>query len=109
MTTLCFDLCKKDERFCDGPILKLAAAKSGKKDVQDKEVPSHSLSKHICLLLADLSKVVKKNALSGFGVVLLWNFCGHSEPCGRFTEKVSLSKIVENEIFTSLESWEPGQ
>ena len=69
MTALCFDLCKKDERFCDGPILKLAAAKSGKKEMQPKEVPSHSLSKHICLLFADLSKVVKENALSGFGVL----------------------------------------
>ena len=39
MRALCFDLCKKDERFCDWPILKLAAAKSGKKEVQPKEVP----------------------------------------------------------------------
>ena len=70
MTALCYDLRKKDERFCDGPVLKLAAAKSGKKEVQHKEVPSHSLSKHICLLFADLKKVVKKNALSGFGVIM---------------------------------------
>ena len=68
MTELCFDLCKKGERVCDEPILKLAAAKSGKKEVQPKEVPSHSLSRNICLLFADLSKVVKKNALSGFGM-----------------------------------------
>ena len=72
MTALCFDLCKKDERFCDGPILKLAAAKSGKKEMLPKEVPSHSLSEGSCPLFSDLSKVVKENALTGFGVDTLW-------------------------------------
>ena len=45
-----------------------AVAKCEMKEVQHKEVPTHSLSKHICLLFADLSKAVKENALSGFGV-----------------------------------------
>ena len=45
-----------------------ADAKSGKKELQYKEVLSHSLSKGSCLLFAKLSKVVKENALSGIGV-----------------------------------------
>ena len=45
-----------------------ADAKSGKKKLQYKEVLSHSLSKGSCLLFAKLSKVVKENVLSGFGV-----------------------------------------
>ena len=52
-----------------------ADVKSGKKELQCKEVLSHSLSKGSCLLFAKLSKVVKENARSGIGV----NSSGNSD------------------------------
>ena len=75
------------ERFRDGLVLKLpttrhvvsvpsAAADSGKKELQCKEVLSHSLSTCHCLLFADFSKVLKENAIPGIRVATgyaVWN------------------------------------